>query len=246
MTGPTEPNRAGRAEGAAPEGPHVPPYATVFARSHAFGVLAAVALPSTKDRVPEAVLARLDAREVEAARSLTGFDQVRWVGGRLAAHAAARHFGVRRWALLVGRQHEPVAPEGFAASISHKRTFAVALVSDTDARSVGVDLEDDVVAASRIAEAVLRPEERAALEELEEEDCARARLETFALKEAAFKALAVPLGRVLTFEDARVDFSSGRAELAMTVAGLACQPRVECRVERELGGVIAAVRAEIR
>jgi 4'-phosphopantetheinyl transferase EntD len=222
-------------------------FSTILSRPHDFGYLVGVQLPHGKAPAPEAVLARLDARELAVARSLTGYRHVEWVGGRLAARIAGGHFGVTDWAVLSGASREPLPPRGFSVSIAHKRNLAIALVAKTDGLGIGVDLEDDVAAVRASADIVLSPEERAAFVALPDLQRDRAIVLAFALKEAAYKALAIRFGRALAYRDARVDvLPDGTPTITMLLDDIDFNPVLEVAHEWREGQVIAAVRVPSR
>ena len=201
------------------------------------------------------VVARLDRREAALLERLDlgGLRRVQWVGGRLAAAVAGRHVGQGKgeafW-VSVGPSGEPLPPAGFAVSISHKRTLAVALVArvpDVDPPTLGVDLEDDVDAARRAADLVLGPDERRDFDALPAGDGDRAHVMAFALKEATYKAIRTGVGRALAYEDARVVVSpAGVASIAMRRRGPERLPQLETSCEWRGRQVIAAVRAAAR
>jgi 4'-phosphopantetheinyl transferase EntD len=225
-----------------------PPFTIAFARRHPFGRLAGVWLP--RDRpprpAPDEVTARLAASEAAFARALTGFRHVEWIGGRLAARAAAGDLAATAWAVGVGARGEPLAPTGFSVSIAHKRHLAVALVVDAPDVEIGVDLESDADAAQAIEELVFSPEERASLDALSPAEQASARLVGFALKEATYKALSARLGP-LGYRDAGiVVHGPGRATIALSPWVTPEPTPLDVAVEWEDGHVIAAVRARGR
>ena len=221
------------------------PYSVALARSHVFGFLVAVTLPRGKETVGDSVLARLDAREAEVARTLRGFRQVQWVGGRLAAREAGLHLGATSWMVGTGALGEPLPPPGFSLSIAHKRGLAIALVADVDGDELGVDLEDDLAAARAIEAEVFSLEERAAIATLPGPERDDARMLGFALKEAVYKAVSVRLGADLGYDDARFDVGDGRTPSIALLAG-APQAALEVIVEWYGESVIAAVRGERR
>jgi 4'-phosphopantetheinyl transferase EntD len=233
-------------------------YSTLFVRAHPFGVVAGVRLPPEKAPVPESVVARLLDDEQRVARGLDGFRAQEWVGARLAWHEAAKAFGLGPNALLSGDERQPLAPTGVSVSLTHKRDLAIALVGHSVDGALGVDLEGEGRARTRIAERVLRPEELAVVQGQPE---ARQWLEVmvrFAVKEAIYKAVHPTLRRYVGFEEARVevdlsavrtsdevvDFSSvehlTRPHVTLLVSP---PPRLECVAEHAGGRVLAAVRA---
>ena len=214
-----------------------------FAEPHPFGFLVGIALPAGRALVPETVLSRLEAREATLARALTGFGQVRWVGGRLAAQTAGRHFGALGWCALVGPEGAPMPPLGYSLSVAHKHDLAIALVSDAANDRLGVDLEDDVKAAREIEGVFLSREERNALDSLPSGERDRALLLAFALKEATYKAFATCIGRALGYHEARVSVSpAGELSLAATFDRVSRQPVLEAVHQWRGERVIAAVR----
>lgn len=218
-------------------------FEVAFAEPHPFGFLVGVALPAGKDRVADVVLNRLEAREAAFAAALTGFRQIRWVGGRLAAQAAGRHLGARSWSLLVGPEGAPMAPEGYSLSIAHKQDLAIALVSDVAGEHLGVDLEDDVHAAREIEAVFLSVEERKALDSLPAGERDRALLLAFALKEATYKAFANHVGRSLGYHEAGVRLdAAGELSLLARFTKVSPQPALEIAQRWRGERVIAAVR----
>jgi 4'-phosphopantetheinyl transferase EntD len=85
------------------------------------GVVSGIVLPDSPDPVPEAVIARLHPKEREHALTLKGYRQVSFVGGRLAARAAANQLGVMLGATLPDKRGTPVWTSGLTGSIIHKR-----------------------------------------------------------------------------------------------------------------------------
>ena len=226
------------------------PFSVVSVASHPFGILALVSLSDGRRPVPDEDLARLDAGEAAVARSLTGYRQADWVGGRLAARAAAENLKAAHWTLLRGSSGEPRPPAGFVVSVSHKRDLAAAIVARSSGmppEGLGIDLEDDASAACAAASIVLVPEERAALEGLPTRERERAFLLAFALKECVYKALAVPLGRPLEYREAfvRIDAES-RASVTLALECVSEQPEIEVHCEWLGARVIASVRIKTR
>jgi 4'-phosphopantetheinyl transferase EntD len=219
------------------------PFAIAFARPHPFGVLAGVHLPGGKCPVPPGTLDRLDPREGEVARSLAGYRQPEWVGARLAARAAAEPLQPQRWAVLSYPDGAPRPPTGCAVSLAHKRGLAVALVAPEADGALGIDVEDDFEAASAAAEEFLDPAELESVRRLPLEEQRRGCALAFALKEAAYKALARRVGRALRYDEARVDIHGPMlATVTMRLDGAAPQPLLQAECEAWRGYVIAAVR----
>jgi 4'-phosphopantetheinyl transferase EntD len=179
-------------------------FRTTWHHANRFGVLSAVNLPGTPDPVPDSALAGLSEDERAHARSLTGYRQPAFVGGRLAARAAAAQLGLGLSSVLPDAEGMPVWPGGLIGSVSHKDDLAVALVARDRGATVGVDLEDPKPARPAIGRRVLRPEEIAALAE----DSERAWIGTlirFSLKEAFYKAVFPWVRRYVGFDEALVE-----------------------------------------
>jgi len=168
------------------------------------GVARLIHLPDGPDPVPEGVLARLPHEEAEHARTLRGFRQVSFVGGRLALRDAMRASGVPESPVLPDARGTPVLPEGWTGSVSHKRTLAAAMVARSAGGTLGIDLEDLSPPRLRVAPRVLRPSELAVLEGLAEDRRWIALLLRFSTKEAIYKALDPHVRRYVGFDEAEV------------------------------------------
>jgi len=177
-------------------------FTIAWTRPVRFGVLAAVPLPAGTAPVDEAVLARLAPEERAFALSEHGRRQIEIVGGRLAARAAA---GGSWPALLPGPEREPLPPEGWSVSISHKNDLALALVGRADDGTLGIDLEGDARERIAIAERVCRPEEFEEVQTLPEAERWKNVLVRFAVKEAVYKAVYPHVRHFFGFQAARVD-----------------------------------------
>ena len=180
------------------------PFSAAFSRAVHFGHLAAVHLPDSKEPVPEDVLSRLDDLEREHALGLNGYRQVDWVGGRLALREALVAMDRRAPPLLVDEWGAPTLPQGLSASVSHKRTLAVALLARSRFGRLGVDLEDLGPERMGIAERVLLPEEHEAVMALPEHRRWTGLVLRFSMKEAIYKALHPYVHRYVGFDEALV------------------------------------------
>ena len=187
--------------------PHSP-YEVAFTLAMPHGLVAGIHLPSTPERVPDAVLVRLHPHERRHAETLHGYRQVEWVGGRLALALLLQELGSRATPVLTDAHGAPTLPADFAGSVSHKRDLAVALVARAPAGlSLGIDLEDLAPPRPGVAERVLRAEERTAVEALAEERRWIDVATRFAVKEAVYKALHRFVPRYIGFEEALVETS---------------------------------------
>ena len=218
-------------------------FSIAFVREHAFGVVAGLHLPAGKEPVPETILARLHPEEAAFARSLHGYRQVEWAGGRLAWAAAAARFGARPAPLLSGAEREPLPPPGLSVSITHKRDLAIALVGDVARGTLGIDLENEAAPSDGVAERILRPEELLAVAALPESARAAAILLRFSVKEATYKAIYPLLRRYVGYSEASVDVAAtGEISVTMLLKDGAEPPGLEATCERLPGRILSAVR----
>lgn len=189
------------------------PFSIAWAKEVRFGVLVAVPLPSGPEPVAAEVLARLAPEERAFALSERGRRQIEIVGGRIAARAAAERAGATWPALLQSAEREPLAPEGWVVSLSHKNDLVLALVAPSSAGTIGIDLEGDERQRLSIAERVCRPEEFAAVEALADDAKWKNVLVRFAVKEAVYKAVFPHVRHFFGFQAAAVEPSTGAVTL---------------------------------
>ncbi len=215
------------------------PFAAFFVETHPFGLLAAVHLPGGLEPADDAVLARLAPEEAAHAAGLKGRRRIEWVGGRLALRAAAEAAGITLPAVLPGPRGEPLLPPGVQASVSHKRTVALALVS-TGAATVGLDVEEREPARPSIVRRILRDEEIAAVEALPEAARWDATVARFAVKEAIYKAVHPHVRRYVAFAEASVTLDPPRAALHLEKGEGPFALEVEVQERGPL--IVAAVR----
>ncbi|TVQ90970.1 MAG: 4'-phosphopantetheinyl transferase superfamily protein [Deltaproteobacteria bacterium] len=138
------------------------------------------------------------------AASHRGLRQMSFVGGRMALRLAAQQLGVRPPAIAVDELGAPVLPDGLVGSISHKRTLAVALVSQDFGATLGVDLEEYGPARPAVSSKVLTPEELKAVQQLDPDRQWIATLLRFSLKESIYKAINPHVRRYVGFQEAEV------------------------------------------
>ncbi len=207
------------------------------------GVLSAVHIPDAPDPVPEAVLERLPGAEAQHARTLRGFRQVQFVGGRIALRAAASQLGVQPPPILATDRGAPDLPRGFTGSVSHKRTIAVGMVGRSHMGILGVDIEDYGPPRPAIAKKILRPEELAALSGLGEAEHWMGVLMRFSIKESIYKALDPYVGRYVGFSEASVAPDlRGRAAVTLHLEKGEGPFEVDARYEWLTGRLLTSVR----
>lgn len=194
------------------------PYSIAFTTALPHGVVVGVHLPDSKEPVPDDVISRLYKGEVEVAKGFSGYKQVSWVGGRIAASMATKGFGFPRRPVLSGPSGEPIYDGGLCVTISHKRTMAVAMVARSSHGSIGIDLEIPQKPRLGIAERVLTPTELADVRALPRERQWTATIMRFALKEALYKALFPRVRRFVDFNEAEITPDvNGPAEYILTL-----------------------------
>ncbi len=162
-------------------------------------------LPTEPAPVPDNVLERLHPEERAAAEELSGYRQVQWVGGRIAAHEAASRLGLGLGPLLNDNFGAPKTPKSLSLSIAHKKLLAVALVARKAHGELGVDLELTSPPRMTIATKVLTEAELESVNLLEAHRRWTSVLIRFSTKESIYKALAPRLQRYIAFDEAEVE-----------------------------------------
>lgn len=180
------------------------PFSVAFAHATPHGVVTAVNIPDAPDPVPDGVLATLPPNEAEFARSLRGYRQVQFVGGRIALRESCAALGIRPGAILADDRGAPLLPGGLAGSVSHKATLAVGMAARPGRGTLGVDLEDYGPSRLGIASRVLTADELQAIAALPDQRRWIAVLQRFSIKEAIYKALDPYVKRYVGFHEAVV------------------------------------------
>lgn len=223
------------------------PYSICMRDARHHGIVVGVSLPGAPDPVPDDVLERLLPEERDHARTLRGYRQVEWVGGRLAAHQAMETLGEPVVPVLSDARGAPrlaAAADRVALSLAHKRDLAVALVARSRNGWLGLDLEDMEPARMRVAERVLTAAELQRVQALPEDRRWTAVVVRFSLKEAIYKALAPTLERYIDFSEAEVHpLPDGTASVRLELAQGEPSPHLDARFAWLPGRVLSTVRA---
>ena len=169
---------------------------------------------------PDDAFAELHDAERALAVTFGPARRATFVAGRRALRAALREVstttGVVDEPLLHSPRGAPSLPVGFAGSISHKRSRAIAIATPMTAGYVGVDLEARPSArdADRpsIADRILTEPERYALGALDPLAHREATLIRFALKEAVYKAIDPYVHRYVLFTEVELTLDTGERE----------------------------------
>lgn len=207
-------------------------YQIAYHHATSHGLLTAVHIPDSREPVPDAVMTRLLPEEQELARELGGYRQVQFVGGRLAMHQAMTQLRIPEGPVMPDERGAPVLPKGFAGSISHKRTVAVAMAARSTKGTLGVDIEDYGPPRLSIAPRVLTESELQAVSPLPDDRRWMEILLRFSLKESIYKALDPYVKRYVGFHEVEVwPDVTGRATAKFKLADGEGPFDAECRFE---------------
>ena len=218
-------------------------YQVAYHHATPHGVVSAVHIPDSREPVPDDILASLPSEEAAHAKTLRGYRQVQYVGGRIALRQACGQVGVRPGVLRATDRGAPVLPAGYTGSISHKRTLAVGMVARSGLGTLGVDLEDYGPPRLRIIEHVLTEAECAELAPLPDDRRWIALLMRFSIKESIYKALDPYVGRYVGFHEAEVRPDlHGDAEVTLNLKNGEGPFEVRARYEWLWGRLLTSVR----
>lgn len=220
-------------------------YDIAFHHATPHGVLTAVRIPDSAEPVPEEHLARLHEAEADHARTLRGYRQVQFVGGRLALRSACEQLGARSGPILSDERGAPSLPGGIVGSISHKRDLAVGMAALDHDGTVGVDIEDYAPARLGIASHVLTEAEITAIAPLPDDRRWMALLMRFSIKESIYKALDPYVHRYVGFHEAEVTPDlHGSAAVALRLTGGEGPFHVDARYHWLFGRLLTSVRIQ--
>ena len=223
------------------------PFEISFQYATPHGVLIGVTIPDTADPVPEAVLARLPSEEAEFARTLGGYRQPAFVGGRLALRRACGQLSADPPPILPDDRGAPRLPDHLSGSISHKRTLAVGMVGQAHNGTLGVDLEEYAPARLKIAPSVLTDRELEEIERMPEDRRWISLLTRFSVKESVYKAVDPYVRRYVAFHEAEVEPDlDGVARVRLQLANGEGPFEVDARYEWLEGRLLTSVRIRRR
>lgn len=222
----------------------VKPFHLAFHHATVHGIVAAVYIPDAPDPVPEEILLTLPTEESDFARTLKGYRQVQFVGGRIAVRHAASQLRVDVPPLLPDARGAPCAPPELSISISHKSELALAMVSLTGPFKLGVDLETYGPARMNIAPKVLTKKELDDNQAIENLDARWIDiLLRFSIKESIYKAIDPFVHRYVGFEEAIVSPSlEGTASVELCLKNGEGPFWVDARYEWLHGHLLTSVR----
>ena len=214
-----------------------------FQHATPHGVLAGVTIPDAPDPVPETILSALPSEEAAFARTLRGYRQVGFVGGRIALRRACAQLSVDPPPILPDDRGAPTLPENVSGSISHKRTLAVGMVGQAHNGTLGVDLEEYAPSRLRIAPSVLTPREMGEIELLPEDRRWISLLTRFSIKESIYKAVDPYVRRYVGFQEAEVEPDiDGGARVRLQLTQGEGPFHVDARYEWFQGRLLTSVR----
>lgn len=158
-----------------------------------------------------------DEEEQQIARAVEK-RRAEYRAARVLARRALSELGLPPSPIVNAPDRAPIFPEGCVGTITHTRSLClVALAHADDYLALGADVEAATPLKESLFETILRPEEQAALRELDPSDRAlRAKL-IFSIKEAAYKAQYPLSKRYFGFSGMRVEVQDGMFEAEMTI-----------------------------
>lgn len=229
------------------DGAILKPFDVAFHHATPHGVMTAIHIPDSPDPVAEQALALLPPEEAAHARSLKGYRQPSFVGGRIALRKACEQLGHQVPPILPTARGAPSLPPNLAGSVSHKRDLAIGMVGSSAHGNLGVDLEDYGPARLGIADSVLRSEELAAVAHLPEARRWIAILVRFSLKESIYKAVDPHVHRYVGFHEALVEPDlQGAARIVLHLANGEGPFEAEGRYDWLHGRLVTSVRLRKR
>lgn len=168
-----------------------------------------------------------------------------FAAGRAALRQAMARLGRPPAAVPMGPDRAPVWPAGLTGSLTHTAALGLAAVAPAALGPFGIDAEPDAPLDPELWEAVLRPEERAALEALPPAARGRQARHVFVAKEALHKAQFPLTGRVPGFEAVRIEGKGPafRAVFAVRTGRFAPGAALPGRWAAAAGHLLAAVFA---
>jgi 4'-phosphopantetheinyl transferase EntD len=118
--------------------------------------------------------------------------------GRHCARRALATLGLDATPITVGKNREPVWPNGVTGSISHTETIAAAVAAHTaDLIALGIDIESSMPLEQDITNMIRRPDES------DWKDPLDAKI-LFSVKEAIYKCIYPQLNLFIDFQDMKV------------------------------------------
>ena len=139
--------------------------------------------------------------------------------GRTCAENALQRFGVNgTYPLASSSIGAPVWPLGYAGSITHKNSLAIASVIESSNFSIGIDLEEIEASDLSLEKRILTPFEISTLADAKEFTRSQIITMAFSAKEAFFKAVSPLLNsRDLDFKDIELGLNLTKLEFEVRI-----------------------------
>jgi 4'-phosphopantetheinyl transferase EntD len=157
----------------------------------------------------EAVEEELDASESRCTAEMTPARRHEFASGRSAARCALAGAGHSCPVVAISHEGFPVFPEGYVGSIAHKHGRAIAVVAQSVAGGIGIDLEfDDPGAEADLRQTVITKLEGPALQDIAtaQPDLGSPSTLVLSAKEAVYKAVFPMRRKLFDFQDLYLDF----------------------------------------
>jgi 4'-phosphopantetheinyl transferase EntD len=162
--------------------------------------------------------------------------------GRVLARQLLQNLNVTDFELLRDDDRVPRWPAGIVGSISHTKDLCVVAVAyERDFRRLGVDVEPDAPVSAGIERRVCTPSEISWLDEGPLADRRHRCRMIFSVKEAVYKAFYPELREFWGFQDVGVILDLTEQRFVATLPASAGLARVEGRLLRRAGWIIAGV-----
>lgn len=165
--------------------------------------------------------------------------------GRVLARRLLEQRGVRDFPLLRDADRVPIWPCGIVGCISHTGDLAVTVVaSSAEYLGIGIDVERDEPVERGIERIVCRKPEQAWIAEASGSERGRRCKIVFSIKEAVYKAFFPSIRTFWSFQDVGVEIDLARNGFEARLPPSAGLERIEGRLARRSGWVLASVCIE--
>lgn len=165
-----------------------------------------------------------------------------FAAGRYCARACLAKLGLAGEAVPVGPDRAPVWPAGITGSITHSAGHCAAVACRKGALcTIGIDMEPEGAVKTDLVRIIMRPEEEAAWPGGRGADGLDTPTLFFCLKEAVYKALYPRCGRLIDFQELRVELApAGRGFRALPLIELSGPVQLAGRYGMGQGRIYAA------
>ncbi|TQV77353.1 4'-phosphopantetheinyl transferase superfamily protein [Aliikangiella marina] len=150
------------------------------------------------ESIPESILSSVKKRKAE------------FLAGRLMAQKVLRHLNSTSTHVGIGKQRNPIWPDGFIGSITHNNDTAICLAGlESELKYIGIDIENLIESnmVEEIKSTIISPKEEVTLRKANL-NFPKAFTLAFSAKESLFKALYSTVGDFFDFSAAEVCYFS--------------------------------------